>query len=60
MRESEYVTMLAYERAAGGERAACGGVIEWTPEGDRKGTKVLSMGDGEKTSLTNDAYDGMQ
>ena len=27
--------MLAYERAAGGERAACGGVIEWTPEGDR-------------------------
>ena len=35
--------MLAYERAAGGERAACGGVIEWTPEGDRKGTKVLSM-----------------
>ena len=52
--------MLAYERAAGGERAACGGVIEWTPEGDRKRVKTLSMGDGEKTSLTNDAYDGMQ
>ena len=49
--------MLAYERAAGGERAACGGVTEWTPEGDRKGMKILSM---EKTSLTNDAYDGMQ
>ncbi len=29
--------MLAYERAAGGERAACGGAVEWTPEGDRKG-----------------------
>lgn len=39
--------MLAYERAAGGERAACGGGAEWTPEGDRKGTQVLSMGDGE-------------
>ena len=52
--------MLAYERAAGGERAACGGVIEWTPEGDRKGIYILSMGDGEKTPLTNDAYDGMQ
>lgn len=52
--------MLAYERVAGGERAACGGVIEWTPEGDRKGMKILSMEDGEKTSLTNDAYDGMQ
>ena len=34
--------------------------IEWTPEGDRKGMKILSMEDGEKTSLTNDAYDGMQ
>lgn len=22
--------------------------------------EILSMGDGEKTSLTNDAYDGMQ
>ena len=33
--------MLAYERAAGGERAACGGVIEWTPEGDRKGTQTV-------------------
>jgi hypothetical protein len=52
--------MLTYERAAGGERAACGGVTEWTPEGDRKGTQVLSMGDGEKTSLTNDAYVGTQ
>ncbi len=51
--------MLAYERAAGGERAACGGGAEWTPEGDRKGTQV-SMGDGEKTSLTNDAYVGTQ
>ena len=29
--------MLTYERAAGGERAACGGRTEWTPEGDRKG-----------------------
>ena len=52
--------MLTYERAAGGERAACGGVTEWTPEGDRKRMDILSMGDGEKTSLTNDAYDGMQ
>ena len=52
--------MLTYERAAGGERAACGGGIEWTPEGDRKGMNILSMEDGEKTSLTNDAYDGMQ
>ena len=52
--------MLAYERAADGERAACGGTAEWTPEGDRKGIYILSMGDGEKTSLTNDAYDGMQ
>ena len=52
--------MLAYERAAGGERAACGGGIEWTPEGDRKGMQILSMGDGEKTSLTNDAYVGTQ
>ena len=52
--------MLAYERAAGGERAACGGGAESTPEGKRKGTQVLSMGDGEKTSLTNDAYVGTQ
>ena len=52
--------MLTYERAADGERATCGGGIEWTPEGDRKGMKILSMEDGEKTSLTNDAYDGMQ
>ena len=52
--------MLTYERAAGGERAACGGGTEWTPEGDRKRIHILSMGDGEKTSLTNDAYDGMQ
>ena len=52
--------MLTYERAAGGERAAWKGETEWTPEGDRKGTKVLSMGDGEKTSLTNDAYVGTQ
>ena len=52
--------MLTYERAADGERAACGGGAEWTPEGDRKGTQVLSMGDGEKTSLTNDAYVGTQ
>jgi hypothetical protein len=52
--------MLTYERAAGGERTVCGGVTEWTPEGDRKRMKILSMGDGEKTSLTNDAYDGMQ
>ena len=29
--------MLTYERAAGGERAVCGGVTEWAPEGDRKG-----------------------
>ena len=54
--------ILAYERAADGERAACGGAVEWTPEGDRKGRRLLfpSMEDGEKTSLTNDAYDGMQ
>ena len=52
--------MLTYERTADGERAACGGGTEWTPEGDRKGIQILSMGDGDKTSLTNDAYDGMQ
>ena len=52
--------MLTYERAADGERAACGGRSEWTPEGDRKYGLPQSMGDGEKTSLTNDAYDGMQ
>ena len=52
--------MLTYERTADGERAACGGETEWTPEGDRKGMQILSMGDGDKTSLTNDAYDGMQ
>ncbi len=40
--------MLTYERAADGESAACGGGSEW------------SMGDGEKTSLTNDAYVGTQ
>ena len=28
--------MLASERAADGERAACGGGAEWTPEGDLK------------------------
>ncbi len=43
--------MLTYERAADGESAACGGGSEWTHE---------SMGDGEKTSLTNDAYVGTQ
>ena len=52
--------MLTYERAVDGERTACGGVIEWTPEGNRKGINILSMGDGEKTSLTNDAYVGTQ
>ena len=52
--------MLASERVAGGEMAVRKGGCEWTPEGDRKGMKILSMEDGEKTSLTNDAYDGMQ
>ena len=51
--------MLASERAAGGEMAACGGGSEWTPEGDRKG-QGLSMGDGEYTSLTKYAYVGTQ
>ena len=53
--------MLTYERAADGESAACGGGSEWTHEGDRKRTLTgPSMGDGEKTSLTNDAYVGSQ
>ena len=48
--------MLTYERAADGESVACGGGSEWTHEGDLKGIKnIMSMGDGEKTSLTNDA-----
>ena len=45
--ESEEASTLTHERAAGGERAACRGGAEWTPEGDRKRASALSMGDGE-------------